>query len=187
MIKMRKYHKHLNNNPKIKKTSLFISIVYGLLYYYSIGLFRIRDSSRFSFVSVTNILKKSLDMRAPFLWEATMRINLWYLEIDISLVNILVMVILILLVFLNISLLIVSIKMPKMCRIDKKSYRILSLLPAFFSGFACCAPSLVIMWVGLFGSVSTTLLTFFRWALPLSIILLLFGVYKGISTLEFEK
>lgn len=187
MIKMRKFHKHLNSNPKIKQTSLSISIVYGLLYYYSIGLIRFKSSMSFDFISVPNFVDKSFNMRAPFLWEAVARINISFLEIDISLVNIIVMLLLMTLVFLNISLLIVSIKMPKMCRIDKKSYRILSLLPAFFSGFACCAPTIVIMWVGVFGSVSTTLLTFFRWALPFSIILLAFGVYKGISTLEFNE
>ena len=186
MIKMRKFHNYLNDNPKIKRTSLIISVIYGLLYYFSIGLIRIKSVSSFSFKSVPNFLVKSLSMRAPFLWEATSRVNIGVFEIDISIINILISILLILLVFFNVALLIVSIKMPKMCPIDKKSYRILSLVPAFFSGFACCAPTIVIMWVALFGSVSTTLLTFFRWALPVSIILLAFGVYKGISTLEFD-
>jgi hypothetical protein len=186
VIKLRKFSKYLSDNPKIKTTSLMISIIYGLLYYYSIGLVRFNNSSSFKFISVTNFLEKSLNIRAPFLWEAGARINLGFLEIDISIVNVLIAIVLGLLVFLNIALLIVSIKMPKMCRIDKKSYKILSLIPAFFSGFACCAPTIVIMWVAVFGSVSTTLLTFFRWALPFSIILLAFGAYKGISTLKFN-
>jgi len=186
VIKISKFHKHLNDNPKIKRTSLMISIIYGLLYYYSIGLIRFKTVSSFKFISVPDFLEKSLNMRAPFLWEAGARINIGFLEMDISILNVLLAMILGVLVFLNIALLIVSIKMPKMCRIDKKSYRIFSLLPAFFSGFACCAPTVAIMWVAVFGSVSTTLLTFFRWALPVSIILLAFGVYKGISTLEFN-
>lgn len=187
MIKMRKFHNHLNNNPKIKRTSLIISIIYGLLYYFSIGLIRFKSTSSFNFISIPNFFEKSFSMRAPFLWEATSRLNITFIEIDISLINILVSMLLILLVFLNISLLIVSIKMPKMCRIDKKSYRILSLIPAFFSGFACCAPTIAIMWLAVFGSVSSALLTIFRWALPVSVILLAFGVYKGLNTLEFNE
>jgi hypothetical protein len=58
------------------------------------------------------------------------------------------------------------------------------MLPAFLSGFSCCAPSFLILWGSVFGGVATVFLVIARWALPFSILLLSIGAVQGIKKLN---
>ncbi len=176
----------LKQNPSIRIPSLLTGVMYGLFYYASIGYLFI-ESQSFGIITIPDFSRFIFKTRAPFLWEPTLRIYTGVgLTLDFSVFNTLIVVFLIGVAYLNIALLITSIKMPKICRVGSKSGLAASMVPAFFSGFACCAPTFVILWVGIFGGVATSVLAVLRWGLPLAILLLCLSAWQGISKLDFQ-
>lgn len=176
----------LQQHPRIGFLSLLIGLVYGIFYYSSIGYLYI-ESHAYGIITVSDFGRFLFKTRAPFLWEPTLRVYTGVgLTLDFSVFNMLITLFLIGIVFLNIALLITSINMPKICRIGSKSGTVVSMIPAFFSGFACCAPTFVILWVGVFGGVATSLLAVLRWALPLAIVLLCISAWQGLRKLNFQ-
>jgi hypothetical protein len=184
MRKFMLFIKYLKSEKKIFRQAFFISFVYSLFYYISIGYMRF-ESEQFNIILVDDMLKFILKTRALLLWEPIARIYTGIgITIDISPMNILLALFLMFIAFVNISLLIISIKKPKICDIGSKKSRVIAMLPAFLSGFACCAPTFVILWVSVFGGVATAFLVIARWALPFSILLLSVGAIQGIRKLN---
>jgi hypothetical protein len=121
-------------------------------------------------------------MRAPFLFEPVISISFPpNISILISPINVGLMIILMILIYFNFSILFISIFKPKHCQIKRKSGRIITILPAFLTGFACCVPTFIIAWVGVLGTFSSTVILFTRWAIPISIILLIYGISEGLK------
>lgn len=176
----------LKQHPQIGFQSLLIGLLYGIFYYASIGYVYF-ESHPYGIITVSDFGWFLFKTRAPFLWEPTLRVYTGIgLTLDFSVFNVLIALFLIGIAFLNVALLITSIKMPKICRIGSKSGRLVSMLPAFFSGFACCAPTFVILWVGVFGGVATSFLAILRWGLPLAIVLLCISAWQGVRKLNFQ-
>ncbi|MDW7661581.1 MAG: hypothetical protein SCL54_09215 [Bacillota bacterium] len=187
MKNLRQFMRFLKQKPSILWPSLLVSLLYGLFYYSSIGYLYF-ESHTVGLLKVPNMGDLLLKTRAPFLWEPTLRVYTGFgMTIDLSVINVLIMIFLIIIAFLNIALLVTSIKMPKVCSIGSKTGRLASMLPAFLSGFACCAPTFVILWVSVFGGVATSFLAIVRWALPFAIILLVVGAWKGLRQLDFSQ
>ncbi len=94
-------------------------------------------------------------------------------------VNILIGLFIGLLVFMNVTAALYIYSLPKQCRLDYKYNGLIGILPSFLTGFACCAPTFLISIASVFGSSIAFLSSLFIWFLPLSIILLVFGLYKS--------
>ncbi|MCK8060252.1 MULTISPECIES: hypothetical protein [unclassified Fusibacter] len=187
MTLIKTYLNFLLREKKILYQSILAGLAYGVFYYAAIGYMRF-EAHEFSIITIPNWSNMTFKTRAPFLWEPTIRLYSGLgITFDFSFMNILLTCLLIVLAFLNISLLITSIKMPKICNLKSKGGRIMALLPAFLSGFACCAPTFVIVWVSIFGGVATSFLAFARWAIPLSLVMLTLGAWRGLRLLNINE
>ncbi|OLS26728.1 MAG: hypothetical protein HeimC3_08300 [Candidatus Heimdallarchaeota archaeon LC_3] len=81
--------------------------------------------------------------RAAFNWEPIMRLSIGTFRFDIAVPNLFLGLFLGLIAGLNISLSIYSLtEAPKACKINPAT-GIMSIIPSFFSGFLCCAPTFV--------------------------------------------
>jgi hypothetical protein len=175
----------LKKEKTYRYLGLIIAWMYGLIYYWSTGYVIMSSSARFDVAILKKWQSQLFNMRAPFLWEPVMNISLPFgMSLLVSPVNVVVMALLIVLVFLNVFILILSIKKPTVCKLRNKHSGILALIPALFTGFACCAPTFIVAFIGIIGSTASIFMLFSRWALPLSILLLLFGITSGIKSLQ---
>lgn len=183
---MKSFHAFIRKNPRIVVPSVLISILYACFYYVSLSYTRF-VSGQALWLSLPNWYDKLFKLRAPFLFEPLFRWRTGIgIEIDIAPLNVAIAIILAVLVFYNVFLLILSIKMPKVCKISSKSGRMVAMLPAFLTGFACCAPTFVIMWVGVLGTFSSVLISLARWTLPLGFVLLTLGIVKSLQKLDLK-
>lgn len=173
-------------DPLIQKIGLILSMVYGVIYYWSAGFIQIRQGLSFDLLIVPKPLELMWQIRGPFLWEPIMQVNLPYLgSIMLAIPNSLIAILLSLLVYGNLVVVLIGLRHPNQCRLSRlnQGASIVHLLPALFTGFACCAPTALILWVSIFGSVSSVLLITFRWLLPLGLLLLTYGVIRGYNTI----
>ena len=175
----------VKEDPRILGFSLAVSGIYGLVYYWSAGFISRPLGQAWQIVTIPSWQAKLWQMRSPFLWEAVSRIDMPpLLSVLISVPNLFVMAVLSLLVFGNLIVVLIGIRHPKVCRINASGGRLAALLPALFTGFGCCAPTVIILWVSLFGSVSSVMVVAIRWLLPLGMILLFAGVITGYRAVE---
>ena len=70
--------------------------------------------------------------------------------------------------------------LPRQCRLDTKFSGIIGILPSFLTGFACCVSSFIIPLASVIGSSASFLTKFFRWILPVSFALLVYGAINGL-------
>lgn len=182
----------LKMDPFIGRISLFASLLYGGVYYWTAGYIKIDAQTRPGIIWVQDIQGLMWHMRAPFQWEAIAIFPIPKLaQIWLSIPNLLVAMALSLLVFGNLTLILIAFRHPTVCQLRKgrKNQSIAALLPALFTGFSCCAPTVLILWVSLFGSVSTLMVAALRWFLPLGLILLTLGIiaaYRSIPTTDVQ-
>lgn len=171
-------------NKTITLTSLIISVIYGMVYYWSTGYASITSRRDLSWIHVNNWQEQSLKLRAPFLWEPVAQLNLPIgLNIQLAPVNIALSLVLVLLVYTNIFIFVLSIKEPKVCKLTSKKQTVFALLPALFTGFTCCAPTFIIAFIGIVGTSASSIILITRWAIPFSLILLIYGAIKGSRTI----
>lgn len=179
--------KLIKSYKAIHRSAVFISLVYGLIYYTSAGFLTFGKVARFNTVILTNWQALLWQSRGPFQWEAVALIALPIgVTVLISLPNLILMMLLSFLVYGNVALVLIGIYHPTVCRISGKGSRVLSMVPALFTGFGCCAPTVIIMWVGLVGSVSSSVLIFARWLLPIGMVLLVWGFIRGYKALSLN-
>ncbi len=164
-----------------------IAILYGLLYYFTAGYIAFESVTKYKQVFVSNPLTSALKMRAPFLWESIAEFRIPpYFILRLSPFNIVLMLLLIYLVYLNIALFVISVRYPRVCQLTRNKGRLVALIPALFTGFSCCAPTLIIMLVGVLGAFSSTMILIFSWAIPISILLLMYGIFQGFKQLHLH-
>lgn len=157
---------------------IFVYHVYFLLYYWSIDYlnFGFEKSVIWWSSQWQALLFKRVSL---FLFEPIGLIQFMGIQVLISPVNILIGFFLGLLVFFNIVASIYIYSLPKQCRIDYKYNGLIGILPSFLTGFACCVPSVLIPLASILGSTTSFLTTIFQWFLPLSVLLLVYGVYRS--------
>ena len=178
--------KTLRDDPYILRLSLFLSIVYGLVYYWSTGFIIFRRGLALDSMTASDPTALLWQMRGPFLWEAIAQLNLPILgTLMLSVPNLLIAFLLTLLVYSNLVVVLIGIRHPAYCPINKKrkGSSLVAMLPALFSGFGCCAPTVIILWVSIFGSVSSVMMVAVRWLLPVGLIFLIIGFISGYRSL----
>lgn len=157
--------------------------IYFFLYYWSINYLN------FGFKDV--YIKWSPNWRelmfkqvSTFLFEPIGILQNFGIQFLVSPVNILIGLLLSLLVFLNVTASLYIYKLPKQCRIDQNFNGLIGILPSFLTGFACCAPTFLISLSSIFGSSVSFLSPFFVWLLPVSIMILVYGLFKSYSIIK---
>lgn len=180
----------LKNDPVIVRVSFTVSVVYGIIYYWTAGFVHLNPPGRFGITIAKDIPDLIWHMRAPFQWEAIAILTIpKIIQVWISVPNLLIALILSLLVCGNLIIIMTALRHPTVCKIrkGKKSQSVIALLPAMFTGFACCAPTALILWVSVFGSVSTVMVAAMRWFLPLGLVLLTAGMISGYRSIPVDS
>ena len=155
-----------------------VYVVYFLLYYWSINY--LNFGSYNSLVKwAPNWNQLMFKQMSTFTFEPIGIIQGLGVQIYIAPMNILIGAILGLLVFMNITASLYIKSLPKQCRIDYKYNGLMGILPSFLTGFACCAPTFLISISSVVGSSVSFLTSIFRWLLPVSVLLLLYGLHKS--------
>lgn len=164
----------LLKKDRISKLAAYIvGIIYVILYLISIENI-IFGTTEYSFSFAQDWGTKIFQQRISFLWEPIASLNMGFITFLISIPNILLGVLLGFLVGLNVLIGVFSYRMPKVCNIKHKYSSIIGFLPAFLTGFACCAPTFLIA----LGPLATAGLTVFFiqfrvFLIPISILLML--------------
>ena len=135
-----KISKILKRDRVSKIVAYTVGIMYIMIYLISIENI-IFGSTGYSFSIAPDWGTKLFQQRISFLWEPIASLNLGFITFLISIPNILLGILLGFLVGLNVLIGVFSYRMPKICNIKHKYSSILGFLPAFLTGFACCAPT----------------------------------------------
>jgi len=170
-------------DKKLLFIGILIFIIYFLLYYWSIGYLNFGASGshiRFSSNWLGLVFKRS----STFLFEPIGSVQNLGVQLLVSPVNILIGLLLSVLVFFNVMAAFYIYKLPKQCRIDHKYTGLIGILPSFLTGFACCAPTFLIPLASIIGSSTAFLSSILQWFLPLSVLLLIYGIYKSYGLIE---
>lgn len=187
MSRYRNFKRFIKTHREIHRMAKTIAILYGVLYYVSAGYIQFSEVTGYKQLFVSNPLNIAVKMRAPFLWEAIAEFQVPpFFIIRLAPVNLLLMLLLIWLVYLNLSLFITSVRFPRVCQLTRNKGRLAALFPALLTGFSCCAPTVIIMFVGVLGAFSSTLVLIFAWLIPISILLLVIGIVQGLTSLHLH-
>lgn len=165
-------------NKKHLLIGILIYNVYFFLYYWSINYLNF---------GVKGILIKWSDhwqelffkQISTFTFEPIGVIQNFGIQFYVVPMNILLGMILGLLVFMNILAVLYIRNLPKQCRVNYKYSGIVGILPSFLTGFACCAPAFLISLSSILGSSVSFFTPIFKWLLPLSMLMLLYGINKS--------
>jgi hypothetical protein len=174
----------LFNNKKHLIIGILAYNLYFFIYYWSIGYLQFTSNDSLESIWLANPLQMIFRSKSPFLYEAIGRIDLFNVQVFVAPINILIGLLLGLLVMLNILAALYMYSLPKQCRLDYKVGGIWGILPSFLTGFACCAPSFLIPLSSLIGSSAVFATKVFRWFLPLSLLLLVYGFAKSYQKIK---
>lgn len=176
----------LLKHKKARFWGIFVMVIYFFLYLWSIDHLQFGTYQyHFDIFWLDNWQQLMTKRIAPFLYEPIGYIELLQsIRLLIAPINMIMGFILSLLVFLNISLVIYMYTLPKQCRIDTKFSGLIGILPSFLTGFACCAPSILIPLASILGSTTAFLSKIFQWLLPISVLLLLYGAVSGLRKIS---
>lgn len=171
------------SNKKHLIIGIVVFNVYFFLYYWSINYLNfgvqgelIQWASNWPSLIFKNI--------STFTFEPIGLIQGLGIQLFIAPMNILIGFLLALLVFLNVTATLYIYHLPKQCRIDHKFNGLIGILPSFLTGFACCAPTFLIPLTSVLGSSISFISPFFVWLLPLSVLILLYGLYKSYKIIQ---
>jgi len=165
-------------NKKHLMMGILVYNVYFFLYYWSINYlnFGIKETLiRWSPNWQTLFFKQI----STFTFEPIGIIQYFGIQFYVVPVNILIGLALGFMVFLNITAVLYIRNLPKQCRINYKYNGIIGILPSFLTGFACCAPAFLISLSSVLGSSVAFFASIFKWLLPLSVLMLLYGLYRS--------
>jgi hypothetical protein len=171
----------IRKDPRIHQLSLATGVLYGLIYYGSAGFISFGHKVNFNLILAPNIRGLIWQSRGPFQWEAIAKLEFLWTDILISIPNLLIATLLMGLVYANLAVVLIGLRHPKVCRLSKsrQGKKVMALIPALFTGFSCCAPTILILWVSIFGSVSSMMVLAIRWLLPLGLVLLTLTLLTG--------
>lgn len=175
----------LFQNKKHLAIGILLFNIYFFMYYWSINYlnFGVKGNK----VIWGNIGELIFKRSSTFLFEPVGVLQGLGIQLLISPMNILMGLGLGTLVFLNIMATFYIYSLPKQCRIDQKHTGLYGILPSFLTGFACCAPSLLIPIAGLIGGTTVFFTKLFNWFLPISVVLLIYGLYKSFKFIQTQK
>jgi len=165
-------------NKKRLMIGILVYNVYFFLYYWSINYlnFGVKGSLIKWSANWQELLFKQL---SAFTFEPIGVIQNFGIQFYVVPMNILLGMILGLLVFMNILAVLYIRNLPKQCRVNYKYNGIIGILPSFLTGFVCCAPAFLISLSSILGSSVSFFTSFFKWLLPLSLMMLLYGINKS--------
>ncbi len=178
--------KRLQKDKKALSIALTIASVYFLFYLWSIQNI-VFDSfghiMQFEFAS--DWISLIFRQRVALLWEP---IGVWHifdgLSIFIAPLNIVLALILSVLVYMNILVAVYTYRMGSVCNIRPKFHGIIGFLPAFLTGFACCAPTFIIAFAAAFSSITTLFIAIRPWLIPASILIMIFGYWYSANRIK---
>lgn len=186
----------LKNNPLSSKFKLLLqdrvsirygalgSLLYFLIYLWSIGAIRSGSEGLWRLDTAPNMLDMLFRTSAPFLWEASVRwVTPWF-TLVFAPMNLFLGLILSDLVFLNLAATINLYRQPKSCRLDAGTTGIWAIVPSFLSGFACCVPTFMIPLASVSASLTVYVIWLRQFLIPLSVLLLMWGAWYAMKRVQ---
>lgn len=172
-------------NRKAIASGIVVGLIFLIIYLISIQHLSLADSGKPSLVFADNIIEKIFSMRAPFMWEPIASLSFLGVQFFVSPLNILLGVLLSILVFLNISVAVFSYQYRKVCSV-KPGYSLTGVLPAMFTGFACCAPTFIIALAPALASFTIFFITIQPFLIPASFLIMSIGLWWSVSRIPIE-
>ncbi|MFQ5831098.1 MAG: hypothetical protein ACE5H4_00140 [Candidatus Thorarchaeota archaeon] len=127
-----------------KLIALGVGLAYLLFYLLATGVFVISSTPLPLEIQISNQWPALIFReRAPFNWEPIGSLSIGFLQVFLSIPNILFGLVIAVLVGINIAVSAYTYSARKVCRINP-SASILAAAPALLTGFACCGPTLLI-------------------------------------------
>lgn len=160
------------------------AFLYLVLYMWSIGSIRVSRTGPWRLDTAPNLSSMIFRTSAPYLWEASVRVQTPFVSVVFAPMNLLLGLVLSLLVFLNVAATVNLYRQPKSCRIDKGVRGIWAILPSFLTGFACCVPTFLIPLASLSASLVVYVIWLRPFLIPLSVILLLWGSWYSMRFVQ---
>ncbi len=187
MKKFLRFHK----DKRAFHWALVFAIVYFIFYLWSIQNIVFTDAGyELGFILAENWQDLVFKQRVTFLWEP---IAVWMpltgLTILFAPLNILLDLGLSLLVYMNILVAVYSYRMNKITDVKFSFKGVLGSIPAFLTGFACCAPTFIIALGAVFSGFTVFFINVRPWLIPISVVLMIWGywyVSKHISMGRME-
>ena len=160
-------------------------LIFLILYHISIDYLNLTQSSSFSFNLLNNPVALAFRQRAPYLWEAVAILNISRIQIFISPLNIILAIILGVLIMFNFASAVYSYRFKRSCNL-KIRQNLPAIIPAFLTGFACCAPAFLIALSPILPAFfSVYLIQLQPFLIPVSFILMIGGITRNIYKLSF--
>ncbi|MBC2904801.1 hypothetical protein [Streptomyces cupreus] len=138
--------------PRHRRTGLIAAAVVLVVYLFSIGDLAVSASGRFTGVPMFQTAwERVFHVRAPYLFEPVVAVHpSAHLAVFVSPLNLLLGGIVAALVGCNIAVAGLAARQAAACRTTsrrkRRGYaRLLGMLPAFLLGFACCAPTILLI------------------------------------------
>lgn len=173
-------------NKKALLYGIMVGTVFLLVYLISIQHLSFTDPKKLSFNLADNVGEKIFSMRAPFIWEPIISLSILGIQFFISPMNIFLGILLSILVFLNISVAVFSYKYRKVCS-AKPGYSLTGVLPAMFTGFACCAPTFIIALAPVLASFTVFFISIQPFLIPFSLLIMIVGLWWSVSKLPITN
>lgn len=165
---------------------LLVGITFFIIYLISVGHLIKTPVSDFSLSIVEDLPEKLFKTRAPFIWEPIAVLNFFKVSLFIS-INLVLGIILSALVFFNIGIAVFSYSVRKICMINPGGAKsLVGILPAMFTGFACCVPTFIIALAPALASFTVFFIQIQPFIVPASIIIMSWGLYWSLSRITDE-
>jgi hypothetical protein len=162
---------------------ILVSLAFLSLFIVAMQDISINNSFETGFRTVSDPLSTAFESRAPFQWEPVAQIKAGYLNILLSPLNLSLGLVLAVLTGINLVFSYIAWRQPHICSANK-STGILSSVPAILAGSACCAPVILIL-LGV--QITTALLTFMSFLIPLAVVLLLTNIVVSANKVRIDR
>lgn len=159
------------------------SLAFLLLFMVAMQDVSINSSFEAGFQTVSDPLGTMFESRAPFQWEPVAQVKSGYLTFLLSPLNLSLGLLLAVLTGLNLVFSYIAWRQPHICSANK-STGILSSVPAILAGSACCAPVILIL-LGI--QITTALLTFMSFLIPVAFVLLLTNLVVSADKVRIDE
>lgn len=175
-------------NRKSVKIGLLIGVIYFFFYLYSIGNISFTGiQESFSVRVIDSWQDKIFKPTAPFLWEPIAVLHLFKrFSIFISIPNLIISFLLSSLVFLNIVVAVFSYSLSKVCPLRPGYKRFFGFLPGLFTGFACCAPTLIMTLGPVLASFTVFFIQLRIFLIPISFLIMIVGLVWSLNKIPVE-
>lgn len=187
MSKGRSLRRFMKEHKEIHKIAKVIAIFYGVFYYMSIGMLSFEGVKVYKQSFSDTFLESFLELRAPFVFE-----SFAYFEIppmimlQVSPFNLVIMLVLIYLVYVNVVIIVIGQRYPRVCQIHRVKGHFLVMLPVLITGFICMVLVLVSLLDGANSNSLASLITLLYWSVPAMFLLLVYGIVQGYRSLHLH-